>query len=142
MACVDKAKYSPGTPGSASEVMEANLSGDRKFEAAAATFHGQSEVASINTGHTIGLGTRNYNLVEVEPGAPERFQFPYDKRFSRERFKDKFEKFQPFPYDRHGGKGFARNDEVDLEAMKRHYEPSTNGHVMDENVAELAQADD
>lgn len=142
MACVDKAKYSVGTPGSAAEVMEAHLSGDRKFEAAAATFHGQSEVASINTGHTIGLGTRNYNLVEVEPAAPERFQFPYDKRLSRERFKSKFERFQPFPYDRHEGKGFARNDEVDLEAMKRHYEPSTNGHIKDENVAELTQADD
>ena len=54
---------------------------------------------------------------------------------------ERFEKFQPFPYDRHDGKGFDRNDEVDLEAMKRHYEVSTNGHVEVE-IEELQPADD
>ena len=142
MACVDAARQSEGIAGSAAELMEAHRPGDKKFEAAAATFHGQSEVASINTGHEIGLGSRDYTLVEVEPAAPEKYQFPYDRRPSRQRFKEKFEKFQPFPYDRHDGKGFARNDEVDFEAVKRHYEHSTNGHHVDANVEELAPADD
>jgi hypothetical protein len=123
------------------ETMGASNPGDAKFEAAAATFHGQSEVASINTGHTNGLGSRDYELVDVEPGDPEKFRFPYDRRPSRQRFKEKFEKFTPFPYDRHGGRGYAREEEVDLEAMKRHYEPSSNGHVeIEEHL--LAPADD
>ena len=80
MACVDKAKESPGMPGSASEMMEAHHPGDNKFEAAAATFHGQSEVASINTGHEIGLGSRDYTLIEVEPQHADVHKFPYDRR--------------------------------------------------------------
>jgi hypothetical protein len=30
------------------------------------------------------------------------------------RFRDKFAKFSPFPYDRYDGRGFLREDEVDL----------------------------
>ena len=142
MACVDKARESVGTPGSAAELMEAHHPGDRKFEAAAATFHGQSEVASINTGHEIGLGSRDYSLVDVEPADGAKYRFPYDRRSSRQRFADRFDKFTPFPYDRHDGKGFARNDEVDLEAMKRHYEHSTNGYHADVEEETLAPADD
>ena len=147
MACVDKAKESPGMPGSASEMMEAHHPGDNKFEAAAATFHGQSEVASINTGHEIGLGSRDYSLIVVEPQPADRHKFPYDRRPSRQRFKDRFEKFQPFPYDRHDGKGFNRNDEVDLERMKRHYDHTANGHSpngvhLDIDIRELQPADD
>lgn len=142
MACVDKAKESVGTPGSAAELMEAHHPGDRKFEAAAATFHGQSEVASINTGHEIGLGSRDYSLVDVEPADGAKYRFPYDRRASRQRFADRFDKFTPFPYDRHDGKGFARNDEVDLEAMKRHYEHSTNGFHAEVEEEILAPADD
>ena len=141
MACVDAAKRSVGVPGSAAEMMEAHHAGDRKFEAAAATFHSQSEVATINTGHANGLGSRDYDLVDVEPGDADRFKFPYDKRASRQRFKERFEKFMPFPYDRHDGKGFLREDEVDLEAIKRHYDHSANGHAEIEEHT-LAPADD
>jgi hypothetical protein len=142
MACVDKARESVGTPGSATEAMEAHHPGDRKFEAAAATFHGQSEVATINTGHEIGLGSRDYSLVDVEPADGAKYRFPYDRRASRQRFADRFDKFTPFPYDRHDGKGFARNDEVDLEAMKRHYEHSANGYHAEAEEEILAPADD
>ena len=142
MACVDAAKRTPGIAGSAAELMEAHHPGDRKFEAAAATFHGQSEVASINTGHENGLGSRDYELVDVDPADPEKYRFPYDRRPSRQRFGERFERFQPFPYDRHDGRGFDRNDEVDLEAMKKHYEPSTNGHHAEIDEQVLAPADD
>ncbi|MDP6421009.1 MAG: DUF362 domain-containing protein [SAR202 cluster bacterium] len=142
MACVDAARRSVGMPGSATEVMEAHHSGDRKFEAAAATFHGQSEVATINTGHENGLGSRDYQLIEVERAAPDKYRFPYDRRPSRERFREKFIQFEPFPYDRHDGHGFDRNVEVDIEAMKVHYEDATNGHhVVDESEV-LAPGDD
>ena len=142
MACVDKAKEAQGIPGSAAEIMEANNPGDNKFEAAAATFHGQSEVASINTGHEIGLGSRDYTLNEVEPADAAKYRFPYDRRPSRQRFKERFEKFQPFPYDRHDGRGFDRNEDVDLERMKRHYDHSTNGHHAEVDIEELQPADD
>jgi hypothetical protein len=141
MACVDAARNAPGIPGSASELMESDHPGDRKFEAAAAMFHGQSEDATINTGHAIGLGSRDYELVDVDPADPEKYKFPYDRRPSRQRFMEKFERFTPFPYDRHDGRGFARNDEVDIDAMKRHYDHSTNGHRKVEETT-LAPADD
>lgn len=142
MACVDAVRQSVGSPGSKLDLMEANHAGDRKFEAASATFHGQSEVASINTGHENGLGSRDYELVDVEPAESGKYNFSYDRRPSRQRFMERFEKFQPFPYDRHDGKGFAREDEVDLEAMKRHYEDATNGHHAVEDAEALAPADD
>jgi hypothetical protein len=143
MACVDAARNSPGIPGSMAEAVEAHHVGDRKFERSAALFHSQSEVATINTGHAIGLGSRDYELVEVQPGDAERFRFPYDRRPSRQRFQEKFAKLMPFPYDRHEGRGFLREEEVDLESIKVHYEHSTNGHREIESVTEkLAPADD
>ena len=146
MACVDAARQSVGMPGSAAELMEAHHPGDAKFEAAAATFHGQSEVASINTGHEIGLGSRDYDLVDVAPADGDKYKFPYDRRPSRQRFGARFEKFQPFPYDRHDGRGFARNEEVDLEAMKKHYPHFVNGELSNGHVEvpieDLVPADD
>ena len=146
MACVDAARQSVGMPGSAAELMEAHHPGDAKFEAAAATFHGQSEVASINTGHEIGLGSRDYDLVDVAPADGDKYKFPYDRRPSRQRFGARFEKFQPFPYDRHDGQGFARHEKVDLEAMKKHYPHFVNGELSnghaEVSVEELVPADD
>ena len=129
MACVDAAKRSAGTPGSAAELMEAHHPGDRKFEAAAATFHSQSEVTTINSGHANGLGNRDYDLVDVEPQPEADHRFPYDRRPSRQRYMAKFEQFQPFPYDRHDGRGFDREEEVDIEGDEvplrgRHQRPS------------------
>ena len=144
MACVDAAKRSAGMPGSAAELMEAHHPGDRKFEAAAATFHSQSEVTTINTGHEIGLGSRDYELIDVEPEPEADHRFPYDRRPSRQRYMANFERFQPFPYDRHDGRGFDRKDEVDIEKVKRHYEDEPHGStysILDE-IEELVPADD
>ena len=146
MACVDAAKRSAGMPGSAAELMEAHHPGDRKFEAAAATFHSQSEVTSINTGHEIGLGSREYDLVDVEPQPEEMHRFPYDRRASRPRYMEKFQRFMPFPYDRHDGRGFDRHEEVDIDAVKKHYEDLAAGDRLLEQVEldmeELVPADD
>ena len=67
-------------------------------------------------------------------------KFPYDRRPSRQRFKERFEKFQPFPYDRHDGKGFNRNDVVDFDRVKRHYDHATNGHQEEVEIRELQPA--
>ncbi|MFQ5920227.1 MAG: DUF362 domain-containing protein [Thermoplasmata archaeon] len=142
MACVDAARNSRGVPGSASEIMEVAGEGDRKFEGASAMFHGQSEVATINTGQLIGLGNRDYELVDVEPAPTEKYRFPYDRRPSRQRFQDKFAKLQPFPYDRHDGRGFIRNDEVDLEEIKRHDGHDTNGSEDVKSLSEVTAPGD
>ena len=141
MACVDRARHTEGIKGSKAELMEAHHAGDKKFEAAAATFHSQSEVTSINTGHEIGLGNRNYELIECEPRGPEDFRFSYDKRPSRQRYGERFEKFQPFPYDRHNGKGFDRLDVVDLDKVRHHYEDAPEGPSV-EKVEQAAKSDD
>ena len=134
MACVDKARETEGTVGSAAHTMEAHHVGDRKFEAASATFHGQSEVSSINAGHENGLGNREYKLIECEPVAGSG-QFPYDTRPSRKRFADVFDKFQPFPYDKHDGKGYHRVDVVDLDKVKHHYEDDVEVIEITENAS-------
>jgi hypothetical protein len=107
--------------------MGAHHPGDPKFEATAAILHGQSEVATINTGHANGIGSRNYEIITVKPESPERHRFSFDKRPTRQRFQKRFEMMPPFPHDRHEGRGYNRLESVDVEAMKRHYEPSVNG---------------
>ena len=139
MACVDKAREAEGIKGSKSELMEAHHVGDKKFEAAAATFHTQSEVTSINAGHEIGLGNRNYELIECAPGNPERFRFSYDKRPSRQRFAERFKKFQVFPHDKYDGKGYNRKDVVDLDKVRHHYEDDVDSAV--KGVSETVHAD-
>ena len=142
MACVDKAREAEGIKGSKAELMEAHHVGDKKFEAAAATFHNQSEVTSINTGPDNCLGSSNAELVESEPGSPESFRCPYDKRASRQRFGKRFEKFQPFPYDRHDGKGFDRLDVVDLDKVRHHYEDDDKASVIKVEDTVHADGDD
>ena len=80
--------------------------------------------------------------MDVEPQPEEMHRFPYDRRASRPRYMEKFERFMPFPYDRHDGKGFDRKDEVDIDAIKHHYEESTNGHHVGAELEELVPADD
>ena len=48
----------------------------------------------------------------------------------------------PFPYDRHDGRGFLREEEVDLEFIKQHYEGSTNGHQEVESLSEAVTPGD
>jgi hypothetical protein len=99
--------------------------GDHKFEDVSATIHGLSEEAQINTGALIGLGSRDYELIDVEPQRAIDHVFHFDKRPTRIRFGEKFKKFMPFPYDRYDGKGFDRAEEVDVEFVKRWH---GNGH--------------
>jgi uncharacterized Fe-S center protein len=113
-ACVDKTNEVAGIPGSRAEEMGVDGAGDIKFDMVSPVFEGMSQQATINTGELIGLGSRDYELVEVKPLGIEKFAFPPDPRRNRQRFQRLFDKFQPFPYDRHEGKGFDRVPEVDL----------------------------
>jgi len=66
------------------------------------------------TGEIIGLGTRQYELVPVPAGNPVQGAFGPDPRPIGVRVREKFQKFRPFPSDRHDGHGFLREEEVDL----------------------------
>ena len=119
--CIDKATEAVGASGSIAEEMEVLDSGKRKFEMSSPLLSGLSEETQLNTGEIIGLGSRQYELVEVPEKQMADFVFPPDPRRSGIRLGDKFAKIPPFPYDRHGGKGFLREEEVDLERVNTYY---------------------
>lgn len=116
-ACIDKATGAIGISGSTAAEKGVLASGERKFEACSSRAPGVSEEIQLVTGEIIGLGSRQYDLVEVAQGHAEDFAFSPDSRPVGVRFRDKFAKFSPFPYDRHDGKGFLREDEVDLDRV-------------------------
>jgi hypothetical protein len=98
--------------------------GKRKFERCSIMMAGISEEIQINTGEIIGLGTKQYELVPVAEKERADFAFPPDPRLSGVRFGDLYAKLQPFPYDRYDGKGFLREEEVDLERINTYYNDS------------------
>ncbi len=120
-ACIDKSAEAVGVAGSVAEEMGVLDSGKRKFELCAPLLAGLSEETQLNTGEIIGLGSRQYEIVEVAEKRLEDFVFPPDPRPVGVRFREKFAKIPPFPYDRHGGKGFLREEEVDLERVNTYY---------------------
>ncbi len=125
-ACIDKAVQATGTTGSAAEDFEVQAPGMRKFEACSPVLSGLCEELQINTGVRNGLGSIDYDLVEVPEKAAAAFVFPPDPRYIGLRYKESFKKNPPFPYDRHDGHGFARKKNVDLETINT-YQKSNGG---------------
>jgi len=123
-ACVDKSIETVGVRGSTAEEMDVLDSGKRKFEACSPLMAGQSEETQLNTGEIIGLGTRQYELVPVAEKKMEDFIFSPDPRPVGVRLRHLFAKLQTFPYDRYEGKGFLREEEVDLERVNTYYNGS------------------
>lgn len=123
-ACLDKAIETEGIPGSRAEEMDVMEGGKRKFEACSVLLSDLGEETQLNTGEMINLGTRQYELIPVAEKKTEDFVFPPDPRPVRKRFQRSFAKFQLFPYDRYDGKGFLREDEIDLERVNTYYDSS------------------
>ena len=121
-ACVDKANETTGVHASMAVEMDALESGQRKFETCSPFMAGLSEETQLNTGEINGLGTRKYELVPVAEKKMADFAFPPDPRPVGIRFRPIFAKHQPFPYDRHDGHGFLREEEVDLERVNTNYD--------------------
>ena len=117
-ATVDKAAQSPGVPGSASEDYDATDPGARKFSAASAILVPDlSEEIQIKAGVINGLGSSDYELVEVPPIADRtQWLFP-DRRSMRTKFGPIYAKEDPFPRDRHQGQGYDREQDVDLKRV-------------------------
>jgi uncharacterized Fe-S center protein len=116
-ACIDQATAATGIPGSTAAEKGALHAGGRKFEVCSSRAPGVSEEIQLATGEIIGLGTRQYELIQVAEGKPEDFAFAPDPRPVGVRFRGKFAKIPPFPRDRHDGKGFLRVDDVDLDRV-------------------------
>jgi len=123
-ACLDKSIETAGVQGSTAEEMEVLDSGKRKFEACSPLLAGLGEEIQLNTGEIVGLGTRQYELVQVAERKMKDFAFSPDPRPVGVRLRHLFAKLQPFPYDRYEGKGFLREEEVDLERVNTYYDGS------------------
>ena len=119
-ATVDAAARAPGIPGSAAEDYGAADPGAKKFTAASAIYHsGVSEEIQIETGAINGLGSKEYEIVDVEPMTDSSlWHFP-DLRLPGPKYARLYAKEDPFPWERHEGRGFARSEGVDLESVSR-----------------------
>jgi len=118
-ACIDKSREAAGIPGSSAQEKDVLESGAQKFAACSPLVHGIDEELQLNTGEIIGLGSKDYELVELGTGKAGDFAFTPDPRPIGIRIRKMFEKLQPFPYERYEGKGFLREETVDLEGIKR-----------------------
>jgi len=123
-ACVDKARETMGIHGTKAEEKNALECGSRKFAACSAGMPGLSEEIQLNVGEMIGLGSRSYQLIPVAEKTTQEVAFPPDPRPAGVRFQHLYAKLHPYPYERYEGKGFKREDEVDLKKVNTYYEPS------------------
>ena len=98
--------------------------GCRKFENCSPVLSGLSEAIQVNTGEINGMGTRDYEIVEVAERPVKEFLFPLDPRPAGLRLKKMWAQVSPFPFECYDGKGFKREEEVDLERVNTHYENS------------------
>jgi uncharacterized Fe-S center protein len=121
-ACLDKAKNTAGIPGSSAEEMDALDVGINKFEICAPLLSGLHEDIHVNTGEINGLGVRNYEIVPVKNQPAASFNFPPDPRPIGVRMREKFDKIPIFPKERYDGRGYLREDEVDLDYVNSYYD--------------------
>ena len=111
-ACLQKATESAGMPGSVAEAKAVMMPGLPKFTACG-SFMGISQEIQPNVGQKIGLGSREYELIEVPPlDTDEQFTF------SRVPAGAKHSKLFAKKGDIYPPGGFKRADEVDLEDMR------------------------
>mgnify|MGYP001570015609 CR=1 FL=1 len=119
-ACLDMARQAVGVQGSRADDKGVMGAGQRKFEACSPLVADVGEEIQVNTGELIGLGSTRYELVQVPAKPMADFIFPPDPRPVGTRLREKVARIPPFPYDRHDGKGFLREEEVDLERVSRY----------------------
>ena len=115
MATLDKTEELIGMPGSACEERGVAAPGTKGRFAASSSMMGISEMIQINTGEKIGLGVKDYELIEVPPAPAAQFIFHWDKRMVSDRLRRMHAKDPVFPFD----KGFNnRLQEVDFTEVR------------------------
>ena len=108
-ACLDKATEISAIPNSQADEYGVGKAGDEKFTIASSLM-GINVHIQLKVGEKIGLGTRNYELLEIEPGEPEYFkprEVPLGKYMAKY-----YKNGHPYPE-----KGFKRREKVDLEYL-------------------------
>lgn len=117
LACLDMTMKMPGIPGSAAEREEVLEVGKEKFTGINAIK--TSQWIQINVGAHLGIGTKNYELIECEPGPPENFFHPHlrypDKPTGR-RFRKYFKMKSPLPV---GGFKYHLDFRVPIEELSK-----------------------
>ncbi len=111
-ACLDMVTASAAIPGSRAEEAGVSAPGMPKFTAASCRF-GTSESVQIKSAMLNGLGTNEYDLVEVPPADGKQFAFQWDQRPIGVRLRRAFEKEKVYPQG-----GFRRNEDFDLELVR------------------------
>jgi uncharacterized Fe-S center protein len=111
-ACIQKSKDSAGMPDSMAQTKGVLAPGMPKFSACG-SFLGISEEIQPNVGQRIGLGTREYELVEVPPA-----EDPTPFLCTTKPAGAKLGKLFARKGDIYPTKGFKRQEEVDIEDMR------------------------
>ena len=117
-ACLDRATEVIGMPGSAAEDWDVAAAGDHKFSMASSLVPGSSEEIQLHTGVEIGLGSLDYDLVEIDQTRDSvDFAFTADRRLIGAKYGPIYKKENPFPEERFDGTGFDRLTNVDLDKV-------------------------
>jgi len=114
-ACISKTKEASGMPGSVAMEKGVMEPGMAKFTACGSAM-GISEEIQPNVGQEIGLGTREFEMVEVPP-AIDPTPFLCDDKIAGSKLRRVFAK----KGDIYPKGGFNRVDEVDIEDMRLPY---------------------
>ena len=119
-ATKDAITSGPGMPGSLAEDLDVLAPGVRKMEVVTrADVLSISEDLQMNTGVRIGLGSSDYELVEIEPEETRASFFLPDRRPVGLRFGRKERgPLRVFPVERFEGRGFDRRDAVDFTEVR------------------------
>ncbi|MHA1751706.1 MAG: DUF362 domain-containing protein [Candidatus Helarchaeota archaeon] len=109
-ACLDKCTEVAGIPNTQCVDYGVGDAGVEKFTTASSLF-GINVNIQLSVGERIGLGTRKYELIKVEPGAPSNFRprkMPLGLYMAK-----KYKYGHPYPEQ-----GFKRREKVDLDFLK------------------------
>ena len=125
-ACVDKTKKTAGIQVQRPKrnMFWSVASVNSRF--ARSGWPGLGEETQLNVGEINGLGTRKYQLVPVTEKKLKDVAFPPDPRPAGIRYQLLYQKLQPFPYNCYDGKGFLREETVDLKLVNSYHPSSKN----------------
>ena len=118
LACLDKSMKLVGIPGSLAEKSGVLEPGTEKFTFASSAVN-ISQWTQINAAEQLRLGNKDYELVEIEPGPPEKFYFPllkYPNITSGYHFRKYFEHKRPLPP---GGFKYLQDMRIPIEELSK-----------------------
>jgi hypothetical protein len=110
--CIDMVQTSAGMSGSRAHDFGVAAAGVNKFSAASSAV-GASEALQVAVGARNGLGSREYELIQVPVGDPVKPRFHWDKRPVGVRLAEPFRREKVYPDG-----GYVRNEEFDLELVR------------------------